>query len=321
MFELRTPIVILDDETVTERVESGLMVPMHAGSGLRIVDCSDDRGVTSDFYELRLDQFGADISPGRYFGAVTGIASTAIIAFAAEHGDRAVTQFVKDYTPEGFVDFAANISDRAHQLDSPIEINQHSDDTKEQNTLELRDHKVCDEPLGCKLATSLGAVLLGATQPWQINETRNVIDAVGIDLPLEAATEGMTIIRRHIPKDFGIHRGALHHAQTRSSRYTPIAIHEGKHAPNEQAKLVIDMAGFRSNANRHNQNNLPRYHHTPGLAVEILAQVIPEVHLDPRITEAVGLLLAQSTRLALSGNNTPTALGIEIIPQELSQVA
>ena len=128
-------------------------------------------------------------------------------------------------------------------------MNQHSDDSKERNPVELGDHKTCEDPLGCKFATNLGAVIVGASMPEQVAEARVVASVAGLSLPIDEAAEGLRIIQKHVPAGFGVHRGALHHAQTRSSKHTPIAIHQGHHAPNEQARLINDLAGFRSNAN------------------------------------------------------------------------
>ena len=320
MSQSTTPIEVLEQNVVWERTEQGLMSPMEQGFGLRIVDCGDDRGLTPDYYAKRVEFLGSDVNPGRYYGAASGVAIAALITFAAEYGDKAVTRFVGDYSSEGFVDFASNLSDRAHRQHR-VELNQHSSAHKEQNATELGNHKTVEDPLDCKFATALGAVLLGANKEWQISEAKNILIETGTDLPIAAAAEGITILQQHIPENFGIHRGALHHAQTRSGRHTPVAIHKGHHAANDQAALVVDLAGYRSNANRHNERQLYRYHHTPGLASELLPKLMPEIKLDPIILEATGLLLATSTRLALSGAETPAALKIEVIPAEYSQVA
>lgn len=321
MAEAATPIEVLDLDVIMHRSESGLIVPMHQESGLTVVDCADDRGLTPDYYARRIYEKGSEVSPGRYFGAASGIAVASLITYAAEHGDAAVTEFVRDYSAEGFVDFASDLSDRAFSLPGSIEINQHSDNTKEQNPIELGDHKTCEDPLGCAFATKLGAVMFGADKPGQIQEAKEITAVSGINLPIDEAAEGIRIMQRHIPEDFGVHRGALHHAQTRSSRHTPIAIHKGQHAPNEQARLVVDMAGYRSNANRNNQAGLNRYHHTPGIPGELLPRIMPEIRLDPRLLEATGLLLGASTRLALSGAQTPHDLKVEVIPPEFAKQA
>lgn len=316
-----TPIQVLSHDVVMERVESGLIIPMDAGEGLRVVDCGDDRGLTADYYDMRVQALGTEASPGRYYGASSGIALGALSTFAAEHGDQAVTEFVEDFSPEGFVNFASDLSDRAHGLEQSVELNQHSAEGNEQNPIELADHKHCNNPLGCAFATFMGAVMHEAAQARQIEEAHDILSAAGTDLPIREAAEGLAIMRRHIPEDFGIHRGALHFAQTKSGLHTPVAIHEGKHAPNEKTALVVDLAGYRSNANRHVESGLPRYHHTPGLASELMPRLMPEVRLDPRLLEATGMLLGASTRLALSGAENPDSLRVEVIPPEYAAVA
>ncbi len=316
-----TPIDVLERETVDFRAASGLIIPMHESRGLRIVDCADDRGLTADYYSIRTDYFQEEVSPGRYFGAASGVALAALITIAAERGDAAMQQFVNDFRPEGFVDFASNLSDRANKLSKNVQLNQHSDDSKESSKVELADHKECENPLGCAFAHKMGAILLGANQSWQVTEARNILTETGSNLPIESAIEGITIMQRHINPDFSIHRGALHYSQTKTPRHTPVAIHEGHHAANEKTALVIDMAGYRSNANRHNNIGLPRYHQTLDIPVELMPNLMPEIKLNPSILKAAGLLLATSTRLALSGANTPGALRIEVIPADYKRAA
>ncbi len=321
MNQSTTPIEVITFEAVHERVSNGLMAPLNEGPGLQVVDCGDDRSLTVDYYQQRSQRFDHEVSPGRYFGAASGLAIASLITFAAEHGDRAVKQFVHDYTPEGFVDYASDLSDRAHHLAVGIDLNQHSSDQKEGNPTELADHKQCENPLDCKFATALGAVLFGANSEWVVDEASRVLSITGSNLPLQEAAEGIAVMQRHVPEDFGIHRGALHFVQTRTSRYTPIAIHEGVHAPNHEAALVIDLAGYRSNANAHNQRGLYRYQHTPQITTEVLPRLMPELKLDPRLLQAASLLLGHSTRLALSGQQTPDALRLEVIPADYTAAA
>lgn len=314
-------VTVLDRPSLDLRVEQGLLIPMNLGAGLRLVDCGDDRPITKEHYEMRVEQFGLDPAPGRYYGASSGIAVAAMIGFAAEYGDAALSNFVRSFSAEGFVDFASNLSDRANRLPITVELNQHSDDTKEGGPIGLCDHKTSSDPLGCAFATKLGLVVAGANQPAQLEQSRIMTSEAGLVLPLEAAADGIAIVQRHLPEHFGIHRGALHHAQTRSSMHTPIAIHRGPHAPNEQVSLVMDLAGYRSNAYKHVEKGMPTYHHTPDLAPQLLEQIMPEINLDPTILRAAGVLLGESTRRALSGPNTPGAIRIEVIPPEFSVAA
>lgn len=306
----------LSEQAVSERAEAGLWTPLHAGEGLRVVDCSDDRSLTEENYQQRVEQFQTEVSPGRYFGAASGLAIASLSAFATEHGEAAVLSFVDDYSPEGFVDYAANLSDRAYRSSQKIELNQHSDNNKEGTVLGLGDHKICEDPLGCAFAIKLGTVLLLSTQKEQVDEAKAIAAINGAPLPIDEAVEGLTIMMDQIPVDFGIHRGALHYAQTRTQRHTPIAIVKGHHAPNDEAAVVFDMAGYRSNANRHNAVGIHRYHHTPSLATELMPTIVPEIKFDPDVLSATGLLLGTATRRALSGENTPTALRVEVLPSD-----
>jgi hypothetical protein len=289
---------------------------MHEGSGLQVVDCGDERPLTDGYNELRIAGYGGDVHPGRFYGAASGVALSALVTIAAQNGEGAVRAFVNEFSAEGFTDFAANMSDRAAKR-AGVELNQHSADGNEQNDLTLGDHKSCDKGLGCAFAASLGVVLHGSDQQWVVSEARRIEAETGVELPLTAAVEGLQILQRNIPEEFGIHRGALHHAQTRSGRVLPIAMHEGQHAPNEKTAVVIDMAGWRSSANAHSRLGIPRYHHTVNLAGDLLADIFPEGRLDREVTAAASLLLAASTRLALSGEQKDS-LEIEVIPAELA---
>ncbi len=316
-----TNILVLEPTVVNDRTYLGLMTPLQSGHGLEVVDCSDDRSLTRDYLNERLEKFGHDVSPGRFYGGASGIAISGIIAFAAEHGDQAVSSLIRDYSPEAFVDFAADLSNRAATLDQKIVINQHSDDGKEKNPVTLGKKHDCHEDLGCAFATNLGFILRSAGLGNSLDESNRILSRVGTTLPLEEAQEGIDILSRHIPEDFGVKRETLRFAREKRGLYTPVAIHQGHHAPNEKAAVVIDLAGFRSNVNRHNDVGLARYHHTPDLASEVLNKIMPEIKFDPELLAASGLLLGSATRRALSGEAKPYSLSIEVIPPELRQVA
>lgn len=316
-----TNILVLEPTVVKDRTYLGLMTPLQSGHGLEVIDCSDDRSLTPDYLTERTEKFGHEVYPGRFYGGASGIAISGLIAFAAEHGDSAVSSLVRDYSPEAFVDFAADLSDRAAALDHKIVINQHSDSGKEKNPVTLGEKHDCHEDLGCAFATNLGFILRSAGLEDQVDESRRVLSEVGATLPLDEAQEGIDILSRHIPEDFGVKRETLRFAREKRGLYTPVAIHQGHHAPNEKTAVVIDLAGFRSNVNRHNDVGLARYHHTPDLAGEVLGRIMPEVKFDPELLAASGLLLGSATRRALSGEANPHTLSIEVIPPELKQVA
>lgn len=314
-------ILVLEPTEVNDRISQGLMTPLQTGHGLEVIDCADDRDLTTDYLEERFGKFGHEISPGRFYGGASGIAISGLIAFAAAHGEKAISSLIRDYSVEGFVDFASDLSDRAFSLDQKIVINQHSDNGKERNPITLGEKHDCHEDLGCAFATNLGFILHSAGLEDQFDESGRILSEVGSSLPLTEAREGIDILARHIPESFGVKRETLRFAREKRRLYTPVAIHAGHHAPNEDAALVVDLAGYRSNVNRHNDAGLARYHHTPDLANEVLSKVIPEIKFDPELLAASGLLLGASTRRALSGEANPYSLGIEVIPPELKLVA
>lgn len=311
--EARTAITVLSSDEIGQRTEWGLMVPLYGGRGLRLVDCGDDRGPTAASLAARRRRFDGDVMPARYFGAASGLALATLATIALQNGEGAVRQYMDGVSPAGFLGVATALSDRTFGRFG-IDLNQHSDDTREKNPLTLGDPSTCTEPLGCKFNAALGAVLLGANQPFQVAEARAVASEGGIDLPITEAAEGITIMQGLIPITFGIDRPTLHAVHANTGRHTPLVILEGQHAPNHQAQLVVDLAGYRFDANTHNGAGLNRYAHTPRVASELLPKLVDDFTLDPRLLQAVGLLLGQSTRLALSGTETPTALGIEVIP-------
>lgn len=314
-----TEITILPQNTVLERQEQGLWVPTREGRGLQVVDCSDDRPLTDAYYAQRTTSYGVEIYPGRYFGAASGVALAGLVAFAAEHGERAVKDFVTEFSAEAFTDFAADLSDRAMKR-GHIELNQHSAEGNEENDLHLANHTQCENGLGCAFAALMGKLLHGTGNAWEQDEADRVNSELGATLELTAAKEGLAIMQRYIPEDFGIHRGALHHAQTRSPKFLPLAMHKGHHADPADTAVVIDLAGYRSNANRHTAAGVPRYHHTPSMADTVLRSAMPEMKLDPKIIQAAGVLLGCATRKALSGED-PASLKIELIPEEYSSAA
>jgi hypothetical protein len=103
--------------------------------------------------------------------------------------------------------------------------------------------------------------------------------------------------------------------------HLPHTILKGDAVQNERTAMVIDMAGYRSNAARGVSAGLPRYHHTPGIAAGELPELLPEYKLDAALLEASGLLLGAATRETLSGPDSPGALRTEVIPHEYALTA
>jgi hypothetical protein len=315
-------ITILDQADVEQRTQEGLWVPMNAGSGLQEVDCGDERSLTKENYQQRNNEYGEIVYPGRHFGGVAGIGNAALIALAVEQGEESLKRFVREFSPEGLVDFLATISDTADKQ-LKIKLNHHSAAGNEMNPLTLGDHKELNTDLGCKFEAAFGAVNALATTKFTELEARHIAEASIRSLrdQLDAAVEGARVVARLIAPEFGIGRGAIHHAQTRSNKAVPVTILEGDHAANPNTAVVIDLAGYRSNANLHVEAGTPRYHHTPQIA-ELFNELIPETKTDPNLLRAASLLLATSTRYALSGGDTsPTALRIEVVPPELANIA
>lgn len=320
-----TEITILTPETVAERKKRGLWVPMDSGIGLKEVDCGDERPLTEENYAVRNDGYGEVVYPGRLYGGVAGVGVAALMAVAVEQGDTAMRSFVREFSPEGLADFFAVLSDRADKR-MGVKLNHHSAEDNELHPVVLGKHQELDTDLGCKFEAALGAVCSLSINPYATNEAKRIQSTVGnpgAHSLVEAAKEGASILNDVLNPDFvGIGRDVIHHAQTKSGLAVPVTILKGHHAKNEDTALVIDFAGYRSNANLHMEAGLPRYHHSPQI-VQIFEKLMPEIRIqDPKLLEAASLILATATRLALSGGEaSPADLAIEVIPEESAAAA
>jgi hypothetical protein len=337
----------LDYPDFSRRKEAGLLIPFHAGNGIRVVDCGDDRPLTAEFesmiravdfsspinpdlFHIDVDAyktqgliaFGTKKSPGRIFGGVDGLAITVLAHIVSSVGIKELSHFMRTYTVEGLVDFAADLSDRASKLDpdNRMILNHHSAHGNEGNPKKI-NNRSCDDPVGCAFAHSIGKLLHSANLEFVVNEAELVTQAVGSELPINEAVSCIRGLKEVLPENLSIHRGAILHAQKIQGKFVPVAMHEGLHTPNDQTALVIDMAGYKANARRAVNEFLPRYHHSITLPQEILPKVMPEAEFDPNLLQAISLLLALATRRALSGESTPNDLRIEIIPPEFAKAA
>lgn len=311
-------IEVLNDSTIMERRELGLLVPMDVEPGLQIIDCGDDRPLTFEYWQTRRKQYGNDVVPGRYFGTVNGIALTGLIELASSMGGQGIKDYLEQY-PEGFVGFAADLSQRASDLEeNPIEAGTHSADGNEQNPhgLTEKDTSECQAALGCAFAAHLGVILCNSMASDQKREAIHISQYCDISsVNIGMAIDGIRALCEAIPKDYGVSRQAVKSA---SERYKtpPTVMHAGSHADNQSNRLTLDFGGFRSDATTAFNNNLARYHHTPSLAPTVLSRTMSEFsESEPNDLIAASLLLAVSTRRALSPND-PDALKVEIILPE-----
>ncbi len=308
-------LYVISGEDLSQRQEQRLITPLHADEGLRVVDCGDWRPLTPESAQQRSEDHGQDVMSGRYFGAVSGLALSGLVVLASQTGEKFMSDFFKEYSPEAMVDFAADLSDRAHNTGGGLDLTYHSAEPNEGNAIEIgHDHSDHGNPLGCKFLALMGHVLDTSARQATLEESAEVAGRVGIDLPLEEVRQGVQILRRHMPQDFTIPRSALRQAVYESSRHTPVAILEDSQPPTGQTAMVYDLGGYRSDARAHAKAGLPRYHHTPHIAAELLPSLLPEYNFDKSLLTASALLIGSATRFALSGEQTPQALKAEIIP-------
>lgn len=316
----QTPISIVNFAEFQERRERRYLENLHAGPGLEAIDCADDRNLTAAMYRQRAERFNHHVIPGRVFGAASGYALGTLITLAAQLDEKQLAGFVRDYSAEAFVDFAADISDRAHNKLGQ-DLVQHSGELNEQDPLHISDSKELVNPLGCAFALNAGLVAINCGRQDVTAEAERVQATAGITKPLQSVQRGAQILANYLPEGFGVHRGALVHAVKKSPLYTPTAIVSGPHAPNIEAAVDYDFAGVRSDAAAHNTAGIHRYHHTPLLIAEQVPKLLPEFKLDPDLLYAAGILMGAATRYALSGPERPHDLRVGVIPQEYANVA
>lgn len=307
-------IEVLRDSEISERIQMGALAPYdEIGPGFRVIDCGDERPLTEghilEHSSLR------DDDPARFYGAASGLAIVAITHLATPENAPFLRNFGRIHTAEGFVDFASDLAKSAKELDSPVTIFQHSADANEGTDTGLADHKTCDAVIGCAFAHNLGFVVHSSAFEESVKEARDIASAVGIQLPIDEALLRIERLGEIVPSDLSVHRGALHHAQTRGAHPDlPIAMHTGSHFPNHSTAVVFDFVGFKANANRAVEVGVPRYHHSVDIPSIILPEILPDFSFeDVDVLRAISLLYGTATRRALSGQNTPHALRVEAI--------
>lgn len=316
-----TNVIPLDD--FAQRKSDGLVVPLHAGTGLQVVDCGDRRELTQDAAAMRAAAYGSEVVPGRYFGGPSGLAVTGLIALAAQTGEATIANFVEQYSPEAFTDFAVDLSNRAYMQKDGLEIHHHSAAPNEGNDSELAaaSDEEHEHPLGCKFLLLAGYILGKSTRDLAFESSKRVGSLAGHEMPLEEVREGAQILSRYFPATFAISRGMLHRSMATNPGHAPVTILEDSPVANSQTAVVIDLAGYRAHPARHAKAGIPRYHHTPGIAAELIPSLLPEYNLDPKLLEAAGALIGSATRDALSGEATPQDLKVEVIPPEYAAAA
>lgn len=305
---------VIPDQILTERRESGLLVPFQGGevASLQVIDCGDVRPLTDAVAEERRSIYG-DVVPARYFGGKTGLATTAMATIMTEHGSLAVTELIDHYGSDAIATFAADLGDRANNVPGMPAMHDHSDTVSEGNSRKLAHEHNKDDPLGCKFATFLGIVVMNSASPEALEETKRIRSITGEDLPIESVHESLVELTNIIPADTSISRAAMH--RNVHQRGGHFAVLEHVEIPSEQVGVVIDLAGYRSDARRHLESGNPRFHHSVGVA-ELLRPLLPEMDLDPKVLRASGLLIGVGTRMTLP--NRPKA---ELIPAEMSAAA
>lgn len=312
---MNTPLLateIMPREVFDERIESGLYVPMQNGSGLKVVDCGDRRGLSDTAALYRANVLGEGIVPGRLFGAASGMAATALLSLVVQSEGAAIATR-RDRHAEVFMDFAADIADRAAK--NQLTINQHSSTNVEGNTPHFNLSLDPGDPVDCAFLQSLGVIIHRMKAP-DVREELDVIKSLtGQNLPTDEILDGAAAISKVLPEDLAVHRGAVLHPMQSQSKRTPLVVLDGNTAPSGPVKVIYDLAGVRSDARRNSSAGLNDYHHTTSLPGNILPELMPELRLDVDLLAAAALVIGVSTRQALEAAKAH-ALPATIIPAE-----
>lgn len=310
-----TNLVLLPQEEVTERVQQGLLAPVGADGSWEVIDCGDVRKLTDYSLQHRVESHGHDVFPGRYFGAASGLAVTALIAIAAQMGEERLKRFITEHGEHALANFAADLSQRAADTEK-TEITQHTANGNEQNDSGF-SHEDDHGPLGCKFNALSGFVLFKTVTSSTLQEAQRIASLSGTDLPLEEAQYGGQILSRYLPADFSVTRHSLKQAGVSPDNPARrLTVLDGAGYTNEQTAVVIDMARYKASAAAHIEAGIPRYQHTPNVASDTLAKLLPEFKLDDSLVKGAALLIGSGTRHALSGESTPHDLAVEIIPPQ-----
>ncbi len=316
------PIRILQPHEISQREEQGLMVDMTAGNGLKVIDCGDFRHLTDGAAQEREEKYGPGIVPARFYGAASGIVMAGLIAVGAQNGEAAVKEILGDKRPEeAFMRLAAKLA-HVGLSQNGLVFNQHSAASNEGNPLSIApSSEKLTSPLGCKFNAYLGVILGKTDETISVTEARVIRSLTGMTvLPLEDAAQGAAIVREFLPENASVTRSMLNQFRIEPAKSVPTTLLEDSDIEISRIAQVIDLHGYRSDAKAHMGAGIPRFHHTPAIAR--LAAIMQEFSfVDRRLLNASALILGTTTRLVLSGADSPYALRTEVIPPEYRRAA
>jgi hypothetical protein len=241
-------VQILAAEEHSRRIDRGLMVPMHSGTGLELVDCADFRPLTPEAVQERADTYGAAIIPARFYGAANGIVQAGLTALAAQDGEAAVKEVLGDRGPEAVMRLTAELSHTALHLYG-LTLNRHSAASNEAGNPRsiLFDHPHPDTPLGCKFDTFTGPILTKSRGSLALRKAQQVRSLAGIAVPLEEASAGIEILGGYLSPTLSITRDTLNKARSSGYDIPTTVLQDSPLAP-AQVTAVMDLGGFRSDA-------------------------------------------------------------------------
>jgi hypothetical protein len=311
-----TNLRLLPQPEVIQRTESGLISPIGIEDSWNVVECGDVRKHTEPSRQQSIRIHGGEVLPGRYFGATSGLAVTALMSIAAQLGEGQLKNFIAEYSQDALVNFAVDLSERANQVGT--ELTQHTANGNEGNDFDLApEHN--HGPVGCKFNALGGFVLYKSISESTFSEASRISSITGVELPLQEALAGGQILSQYLQPDFAVTRSSLKKADVSPTNPARrLTVLDGPGYGNEETAVVIDMGRYKASAAAHIQAGIPRYHHTPEIAADMLSNLMPEFRLERPLVTAAALLIGSGTRHALSGEKTPYDLPVEIIPPEYS---
>ena len=302
-------IRVLDEDELWSRHHSGLILP--PTDELPVLgDCGDDRGITLESFKDRRTQFEYNdlMYVGRNFGSVVGVVANSLINVAA--AQPAMFRDLYRQHAEGLIlDFSFDLTERAKEQNL-TRLHFHSDEFNDVMASGQIPEGQLGSPLGCAFKKLFGQIMHTAAREDVRQRAVLLAEKAQEELPVQTAWEGIKVVSELIQPEFGIDRETL---RNRMNSQTPFVVKAGKHADPYEAKLVLDMDGWRSSTMLHNDKKMPRYWQTPSMSERIAPKLLPEFSLDPTVLRASSLIIGEAVRLNLSPLNDPNAIAIELI--------
>lgn len=301
-------ITLLSPEIIEERTQAGLILPgglvdqpenRTSSSNCLVIDCGDDRELTSESFVRRQQSFGPDVLTEGHFGGVVGLEVVHLAALTAMHGASWARKQLDMYDGRYFSVVPAESAARLKQ--SRIIANTHSDEASEGNPLLMQN----TPGLGCAFNVKLLDLLRSMTTDEVLADAEALTSAADIKMPLLDAQSAVSGLFSVISERDKIDKASL--AQNFRRYQAPAAvILAGSHASPADAQIYVsfDPNGTRTHNFRHNLVGKPRYTHSVTLPERVLPYAHEEEVADKSILSSLSLLACVATANALRGGQS-----------------